>query len=660
MPVLAVAQDNLFPTRTLEVPAYLPEELRERLAGVRLRVVVPKGARRRVRTAEKIAPSVWNERFRRVPVGEASPGPWRREYAPHLPEIIDLFWQPHVREFWYCGPERDAKTNFLLSIVGPVIDMAPGNIYYLMPSEEKAKQIVSEKLRPMLEESPRLARHLGENKRIDITQSLIRLTNGVRIFPAHARSATSLATFSARVGLGDEVDKYEETVGKETDAITLLKKRLREFRNCSKLGLASTPAGKFIYKGAKSCQLVLVTEIRCPACGEYHRAGEEGLVIPDGATVEGIKAGEVEIRQACTACGYLMDDTDMDHARRNFRLAAIKGEKAGRAATVGLLRTAWDCVLVPLVEIAIAKLKADGGGIAEKRDYAHGYKCEDCVEEEKQRSDEEILVLCDERPAGVVPAVPVVALLLTVDTQANHFWYVLRAHGYGMDQESWLVRCGQLQTFEAIERLMYEVDFFDAAGMTYRVTNVAIDTGGTKAAGEDTSRTYQVYDWARNHPMVYPFKGATRQAAPFRVSHVDFFPDTNKPIPGGLKLYNVNSNFYKDELSRRLLIPPTDPGAFHLHSGFEAHHLQEAMRPASNLREYARHMTAEFRDDRGQWLPLLHRRHDLWDCEVYQVALADILDLRYELAPEERAARREERVENRKPERVKTSKPRRW
>jgi len=641
--------------RTLPVPEFLPEHIRRGLSGKEVAFDLAKPVRMRLRSPEKIRVSEWAERFRIVAEG-AHEGLWRHELAPHTVKIMDTYGLPWVREVWFCGVEQSGKTNTMINCLGWAIDCDPGNAFYLMPTEDTSAKVVGGKLKPTLQRSPRLARYLSD-RQDDTTLARINLRHGVTILPAWANSPSSLATWTAKHCFGDEVDKYPALSGREADPITLLKKRNRNYKGRFKRMFCSTPAGMFIYKGMLNCHQVWEFRVVCPECGEEIRMDADHLVIPEGATAEQIERDGCSY--ACNGCGVEWDDDDRESAIRAGRWVCVQGAEVSRPAKVGFHHRAWECLDVPLAEIGAAWVKSNTGDMAAKIAWANGYEAVDYVEEKVDRDEEQILLLCDDRPTGIVPAAPIVSLLLTVDTQSTYFWYVLRAHGYGMDQESWMVRCGQLQTFEAIERLMYELDFLDANGVAYRVGAVAIDTGGTQKEGEDTSRTYQVYDWARNHPMVYPFKGAKRQAAPFRVSHVDFFPGTNKPIPGGLKLYNINSNFYKDELSRRLLIPPTDPGAFHLHSGFEAHHLQESLRPANGLKEYARHMTAEYRDERGQWLTLQHRRHDYWDCEVYQIALADILDLRYELRPEERESRAVETVQP-MDKKAKPIKQRRW
>ena len=654
-------QEQLLQAAPIPVPSFLPEHIREKLSGLQVKVKISSGARLRLRSPENISTADWAVKYRMMPQSEANKGPWRHEYIPHAPQIFEEYDKPYVKEIYYCGPERDGKTNIMTSALGRGQTVAPGNFYFMMPNEKKAEEVSKFKIQEMFNLTKPL-RKLLTGKVNDFTVSNARLANGVLGFMAHATSAASLASFSGKYLFGDEIDKNDETVGKETDSVSLLKKRMRDQED-GKLFCASTPAGKFIYKLATQSVRVYEWHMQCPHCHEYFHANDEGLHIPDGATAETIKSGEHVAVQHCQiqGCGAELTEREFNEARKSARKFAIKGADIQRPESVGILRTAWDCTLIPLKEIAESKAKADAGGLAAKRDYAHGYQCINYKGVKVTVAEDRILVLCDDRPEGIIPAgVDIADLLLTVDTQMNHFWYKIRARAYGMAQKSWLIDCGQVQTFSGIEEMMYKKEYLSAQDdngntQAHHITGVAIDTGGTKHDGDDYSRTYEVYDWARNHPIVKAFKGAKSGSKPYSVTRLDFFPN-GKPIPGGLLLYNVNTNYYKNELFRRLSIQPDKEGVMLLHSGYTSAHLEirPELRPPNNLKEYAKHMCGEERGESGQWNKVGSRRHDLWDCEYMDIALADILGTRYLKVPGS------DPVNKNKPAKKKQPKPGRW
>jgi len=119
---------------------------------------------------------------------------------------------------------------------------------------------------------------------------------------------------------------------------------------------------------------------------------------------------------------------------------------------------------------------------------------------------------------------------------------------------------------------------------------------------------------------------------PWRVGNIDTYPGTSKPIPGGLKLHRINSDYYKDLLASKLEIPSGDPGAWHLHSEVSE--------------DYAAQMCAEYRDERGQWQCPKHKPNHYWDCSVYALAAADIIGVKFWRPEGEASAEPENRKKN--------------
>jgi len=619
--------------RKISIPEWLPADARARIPqnGV-VEVAMPRALRSVLHTKHWMIGGAWVENYRMVPEADAFPGKWRFEHAPHTREIIDTFTLPTTREIWMCGVEQSGKTNTLINCMSWCIDIDPANCYYLMPTQDASDRIISKKITPTLRATPQLRRYLSR-KENDTTKKLISLNNGMSIFPAHAQSATSLATFAAKYVFGDEVDKYERMTGKEADPITLLHKRHRNYKNTYKAAFASTPnrdSGGYIYKGMMSCQQVNRQEVRCPHCGEWMFMDADHLDIPEGYSAQEIEDNPHTIGYVCHHCSVVWDEQDREAAIRAARWTAIKGADIKAPAKIGYHHKAYECLDVPLAEIAAAYTRQKNGSEADKVAWVNGYEAENYTEKHVEHDEDGILLLCDDRPALVMPSQPVAALLLTVDTQKDHFWYVLRAHGYGMEKENWLVSCGQLETFAAIEHMMLEREFLDKEGNPHRVAAVMIDTGGTSIEGQEQTRTYQVYDWARKFPgFVYAMKGAKRNAKPHRFENLDFFPN-GKAIPGGLRLWHINTLYYKRELDRRLSGNTDGLGAFHLHSGYTAEQLSQIAngeKPANMLRQYAKHLTAECLDKTGIYVPINNRRHDLRDCEYMQIGLAEVLQV---------------------------------
>lgn len=572
---------------------------------------LPKQLRLRMRHPEKIKVSEWAEKYRVVSDG-AHEGPWRHDYAPHTVKIMDTFGQPWVREVWFCGVEQSGKTNTMINCIGWCIDCDPGGIFYLMPTEDTAAKVTSGKLRPTLQKSPRLSRYLSP-RQDDTTLARINLTHGVTIWPAHANSASSMATWTAKHCFGDEVDKYPPQVGKEADPITLIKKRNRNYKGRYKRFFASTPAGMFIYKGVQNCHQVWEYRVKCPHCDEFIKMDAEHLVMPDQATPEQIERESCQY--ACNECGSLWDDQTREHAITLGHWYCVQGADNPRPHKVGFHHRAWECLDITLAEIGAAYLRGKQGGIAEKTAWANGYEAIDYEAETiGSVSTDHLLRFRSELPRNLVPP-DTARVWLLADTQQSSFYYQVWAAGFAPDVSMHMVRHGIVDAFEDLEGLLAET-WRDADGKEYRITNGLIDSGGTRKGWQKHSRTVEVYDWCSRNRVIMPHKGMHGRTGDL-ISYKDVttYPGTNKKIPGGLKRANLRVDLFKDELERRLAKEPDDVGALSFHDSIDA--------------AFAKHYTTETKDEHGDWQHHKGKgRNDYWDCTVYALALREMLKLR--------------------------------
>jgi len=611
-------QVELMPPRKIR-PPFAPKAL----AGRTVTVDIPRDVRARLRTPQKMKVSEWAELKRVVPEG-AHEGPWRSELAPHTVKIMDTYGLPWVREVWFCGVEQSGKTNTMINCMGWAVDCDPGNIFYLMPTESSSNQIVGQKIKPTFQRSPALSKYLSA-RQDDTTMARIALRHGVTIFPAHANSPTSMATFAAKHCFGDEVDKYPAMAGRETDPITLLKKRNRNYRGRFKRFFSSTPAGAYIYKGMQACHQVWDFRVKCPECCDYIHMDVDHLVLDENATADNVD--RIGVQYACNGCGALWDDHDRESSIRNGRWQCVKGDDIARPAKVGFHHRAWECMDIPLVEIAAAWLKTKSGEVSAKIAWANGYEAEDYKQDNAVHAADTILRLCDDRPRDLVPQ-DTACLLMQVDTQQLGFYYEIRAALFGASTTSAQIRSGYVEKFTDLVEIA-ALDFHDVSGKAYRVMSALIDSGGTRKAGAKHSRTSEVYAFCKANPIFKAIKGADRASSPWRVTNIDRWPGTNKAIPGGLHLYTINVNYYKDALSGKLQISPDDPGAWLLYSGHTAEELMRidaGEQLPNRLKEYATHFCTEYRDETGQWLHDRSKgRNDYWDVGVYFIFHCDLL-----------------------------------
>ena len=596
------------------VPDFFPPEIRSRVAGKRIRVRTHRAMIDRLRAPEDMTVREWANRYREVASVEAISGPWREEEIPHTAEIMEAISLPWVREICLCMPERAGKTQVLINAAMWQIDRGidAGNIFWLMPTEAEAKKAFGERLIPSLQ-ATRRTRALLSRFRDDTTLSMIRFRHGVRIFPAWSNSPATIASFFGRLNIADETDKFASRAGDETDPLTLLRKRGRD-RADSKFIFASTPGQKYIYTMTMSCEQVWSRRPRCPHCGELVTLTVDCLIIPEGATEETVKNGGHAVACACPQCGAEWDDADRRNACHAGAWVAVKGGDRSRPTSVGYHAAAFAIDKIPLAEIAAAHLRAQAGDIAARVAWANGYLCEDYVEELSVGRDvDHILRYKSGLPRNAVP-LGTARLGLLADTQQDHFYYELWAYGYAPEFSMHMVRHGIVQSFDDLGHILNGEEFTDADGKSHKVSIGLIDSGGGRKFWQKHSRTVEVYEFCRLNPKMKAIKGiwSGMDGGLITYKSVDTYPGTNKRIPGGIVRANIKVSYFKDELARRLAIEPDDPGALHFHDGIES--------------DFAVHYTTEGKDANGDWIHDRKKgRNDFWDCNVYAMALLEML-----------------------------------
>jgi phage terminase large subunit GpA-like protein len=619
-------------TYTLRRPAWLWPELAERLAAAAGRLEIPgafSAAERKVlRKRRKIAPSRWAERHRWVSLS-AVPGPWRNEVAPYGVGIMDASFFESVREIVICGAPQTGKSDFVNNCIGYAIDRAPGPALYTYPDRDTGRENARDRIQTMITDSPRLRGYVRSVVE-DLQNLYIRLAH-MPIYFGWARSVARLSNKPIKYLVQDEVDKFAQAAtSKEADPISLAEKRLRTYRGSSKNWKISSPS----IEAGPSWQAFLAAEARfdfhvaCPFCGAAQRmvfgTREEGCGIRWPA--EARDPNEIEranlARYECRECHAHWDDEDRNRAvragewrERESGLALWDFLRARRPAKIAFHIPAWLSYFVGLSECAAAFLKG-AKNKAKLKDFQNGYAAEPWVEYAQVRKEEAILSLRDDRPRGAVPAGGVVQKLTAgVDTQDDGFWYAIYAWGWpieGGTMPGWEVRSGFALSLSDLARYLWEDELADADGVRYAVTLALQDAGG--------HRTAEVYDFARRHPgRLVPTFGRDTMAVPHNWSAVQYYPGKKKPIPGGLRILNVNTKYYKDDLARRLAVDPGDPGALRFCAEFRD--------------DYARHFVSEVLNQRGLWECPPGRPNHLWDCAVLALTAADVLDLKFRRPP---------------------------
>lgn len=598
-----------------------PFKYKGKFQGVERTVKPFRALRSRMKSPKKISVSQWAKQHRIVTGIDKQPGAWDEDILPHLNKIMDTVSLPYVREVYMCLPERGGKTQVMLNAMGWTIDQGSksGNIFWLMPTEVEAKKAMGERIIPVLKArrpdgAPgRLAQYLSEYDD-DTKMGTVRFKTGTRLFPAWSNSPASMASYFGKLNIADEIDKFEASTNEGTTALDLLRKRARDDKSRSKFIAASTPgrARKIYSMVMEDAEQTWEYRLKCPDCGEYViQEGEHLIINSDTVCV------------ACLSCGSLWGESKREEAYRTGGWICTRGAEITRPSTVGFHMTAFTLTMVPLNEIEQYWQRSLTGTYADKVAWANGYLVKDYEQDLSDRKEDAILALCDTRPAGDVHP-DTDALIISIDTQDKGFWFTIRGWKYGQQMTSWLVRAGYVPSarfddFSGLDKILFEDTYRDCNGLRYPIKYGIIDSQG--------HRTTEVYSWCKR-TGIFASQGAKgRRKYPVTYNDIEYYPGTKKAIPGGLRLYSLDTHHHKDIIADKLQVDISDPGAFVLYSGYTR--IQMALKdkhpdlPMQNgLIDYARHFCAEIINEKRMWENPKHRPEHLWDCEQMGVALA--------------------------------------
>lgn len=529
------------------------------------------------------------------------PGKYSTASTPYVRAVLEAVANPRVRHITLCWSAQSSKTTTALIAIYYAIANDPGNVLLVRPSLQAAKSLSENKLMLVINENPELAKY-KTNERDDFQKVMLKLKNMV-IFVRGA-SPNQLAAESCKVVILDETDKYEgykEDKG-EADLISLAYERTKFYKNHLKLDTSTPTVPSGPIWGLYQEGSMEVYEMPCIHCGAFFNFQMKYFKFDKDAPK---KTAHFE----CPHCqgqitekhkGKMMSqgmwvskNPDADEEHKSYLLPEFYSPV-----------TKWGELADKFIK---AQKKAKIGDFGALHNFINSSLAEPWDPTENARRDVgQLIALQDERGEGTVPD-NATGITIGIDTQDTYFEYVIRA--WGSDSlDSWLVKHGKLDSFEGIYNIMTSLFPSVSGNKHFRITAGLIDSGG--------HRTAEVYDFCRKYPKLRlrPSKGERSMARPWDISKIDKMPNGN-PIIGGVKLVRINTTFFKDFLAGKLSLLIDESGAFRLHKDTDA--------------DYIDHMTAEYRNSKGVWVCPTHRKNESFDCEVLNLAIVDMLNLKF-------------------------------
>ena len=557
---------------------------------------------------ERYTVSEWADNFRVLTSVSAEPGRWRTNRTPYLKEPMDRFTDPLIEKIVLCFGAQLGKTETELNMIGYALDQTSSPTMMVYPTDTIAKFASDKRVQPMIKSVKSI------NDKFDENSKLLELdfNNGNYMVLVGANSPSSLSSRSIKYLFFDEIDKYPAFAGKEADPIKLATERTKTFVD-KKIVMVSTPTVESgnIWQAFMSANERRQYYVPCPHCGVSQTLKFKQIKWPEEHNDNADMIRDTAYYE-CEHCGErIYDKHKMQMLRSGEWRAVNKSQSKIRSVSYHLssIYSPW----VTFGDVAY-EFKNSKGTPATLMNFINSWLAEPW-KSSKTKSTQNMEFTQSNYPCGVVPD-KAVLLIASVDVQLDHFWWEVRAYAPGV--KSYLIDYGQASTWEDLEEIIINREYPSEYGESRQVMKAGIDSG---------FRTDEVYQFCSRFPEVcIPVKGSSNHstmAAPYTMTSLE------KGVVGGLKLYVLNTDYWKDFIFARMIRLADEDGTIHLYKECP--------------QEYSDHLRSEEKQEirnvktgavTVQWKPLTsHPVNHLLDTCTYNAAVADIAGVKYLVEP---------------------------
>lgn len=534
----------------------------------------------------------------------AEPGRWRTNRTPYLKEPMDRFTDPLIEKIVLCFGAQLGKTETELNMIGYALDQTASPTMMVYPTDTIAKFASDKRVQHMIKSVKSISDKFDEGSKL----LELDFNNGNYMVLVGANSPSSLSSRSIKYLFFDEIDKYPAFAGKEADPIKLATERTKTFVD-KKIVMVSTPTVESgnIWQAFMSANERRQYYVPCPHCGVSQVLKFKQIKWPEEHNDNADMIRDTAYYE-CEHCGErIYDKHKMEMLRSGEWRAVNKSQSKVRSVSYHLssIYSPW----VTFGDVAY-EFKNSKGTPATLMNFINSWLAEPW-KSSKTKSTQNLEFTQSSYPCGVVPD-KAVLLIASVDVQLDHFWWEVRAYAPGV--KSYLIDYGQASTWEDLEEIIINREYPSEYGEPRQVMKAGIDSG---------FRTDEVYQFCSRFPEVcIPIKGSSNHstmAAPYTMTSIE------KGVVGGLKLYVLNTDYWKDFIFARMIRPADEDSTIHLYKNCP--------------QEYSDHLRSEEKQEirnvktgavTVQWKPLTsHPVNHLLDTCTYNAAVADIAGVKY-------------------------------
>ncbi len=553
---------------------------------------------------EQLTVSEWAEKNRILDESSNLSGKWSNSITPYLAGIMDSFNDPEISEIYFCKASQVGGTEALINMLCYIVAEDPAPTMIVYPSDELAKEVSNNRLKPAFRLIPQIKRAFYENN----SKELELRFKTMRVYLQGAGSPAKLASKAIKYLFFDEIDKMGGASKKEASPFNLAKERTKTYKGRSKIYACSTPTVRtnYIWDLHDNADEVRHYFVPCPNCGEMIELKFKQIIFcpDDEKKMSPYDRAQTSV-YVCQECGCEIPDEKKPAMLRAGEWRTVKRRGVGKAKTVGYWINSLYSIFLSWADIAEEYLKSYEDP-EELQNFVNSWLAEPWEDTSLKTSETTVLDRQTGRPEFVVPDW---AKMLTagVDVQETSVYWTIRAWGDHITSQN--IAHGQTTGFFNIPDIM-NAEYRTESGQPMVVSLCLVDSG------YDADSTYDFC--VNNSEWALPCKGSSNpMLSYYKISKVD----NTGSRAYGMSLVIVDGGKYKDMIASRMR-KENGTGSWMVYSGCDE--------------EYADQVTAEHKVNvrRGkksaqEWVPKTsHAANHYLDTEVYALCAADIMGVR--------------------------------
>ena len=572
---------------------------------------------------EMLLVSDWAERHRILDDSSNLAGRWSNDVTPYLVEIMNTLNDDYIRQVYFCKASQIGGTAALINMLCYIIMQKPAPTMIVYPSDDLAKDVSNDFLKPAFRLIPEIKQIFLENASKELKLKF----KSMLLYLRGAGSPAKLASKPIKYLFFDEIDKMGGASKKEASPYNLALERTKTFRPQEKVFACSTPTLKtnYIWDLHDNADEVRHYFVPCPHCGEYIELKFKQIIFDkdEAKTMSAYERAQTAV-YVCQECGCEITDSQKPKMLRSGEWRVVKKRGIGKPKSVGFWINSLYSMFLKWADIVEEFLKSKDDP-DKLQNFVNSWLGEAWEDTKLKTSEDLVMERQTDLPEFVVPAW---AKILTggVDVQETSLYYTIRAFGdYTTSQN---VTHGQVLSFADIERVM-NLEYKTEDGQSMTVELALIDSGYQADATYDFC--IDNADWAT------PVKGASNPMRDrYKISKID----KRDSKAYGMQLVIVDGGQFKDSIAARMQ-RENGIGSWMVYKDCDE--------------EYAKQVTSEHkvstRAGNGKkvlkWEPKYsHADNHYLDCEVYALAAAEIRGVRrlhLEVEPERQQPKQPEK-----------------